>query len=60
MLVMDILIPNGKKILEGRKFYRGYYIPSKENLTYTLLYHIVYHKGYIDKKYNVFLKKLIN
>lgn len=47
-----------KKILENRKFYRGYYIPSKENLTYTLLYHIVYHKGYIDKKYTVFLKKI--
>ena len=47
-----------KKILESRKFYRGYYIPCKENLTYTLLYHIVYHKGYIDKKYTVFLKKI--
>ena len=47
-----------KKILYSRTFYQGYYIPSRENLTYTLLYHIVYHKGHIDKKYINFLKKI--
>ena len=47
-----------KKILDSRTFYQGYYIPNRENLTYTLLYHIAYHKGQIDKKYIIFLKKI--
>ena len=46
-----------KKILINRKYFMGYYIPSNENFIYTLLYHIVYHKGYIDKKYMHILKK---
>ena len=29
----------------------NYYIPDKENKIYSLIYHIVYHKGYIDRKY---------
>ena len=48
-----------KNILNNRKFYQGHYIPSKENFTYSLLYHIVYHKGYIDKKYVFLLKKAL-
>ena len=46
-----------KKILMNRKYFMGYYIPSNENFIYSLLYHIVYHKGYIDKKYIHILKK---
>ena len=46
-----------KKILNNRKYYLGYYIPNQENFIYSLLYHIVYHKGYIDKKYTQIVKK---
>ena len=46
-----------KKILNNRKYHLGYYIPNHENFIYSLLYHIVYHKGYIDKKYINVLKK---
>ncbi len=45
-----------KKILNSRKYHMGHYIPSKENFIYSLLYHIVYHKGFIDKKYVYVLK----
>ena len=46
-----------KKILNSRKYYLDYFIPSNENFIYSLIYHIVYHKGYIDKKYFNVLKK---
>ena len=46
-----------KKLLNTRKVNKSYYFPNKENFTYALIYHIVYHKGYIDKKYINFLKK---
>ena len=46
-----------KKLLNNRKVNKSFYFPNKENFTYALLYHIVYHKGYIDKKYINFLKK---
>ena len=46
-----------KKILENRKYFSGYFVPNRENKLYTLIYHIVYHKGYIDKKYTKILKK---
>ena len=46
-----------KKILENRKYVSGYFVPNSENKLYTLIYHIVYHKGYIDKKYIKILKK---
>ena len=54
-----------KKILNNRKYHMGHYIPSKENFIYSLLYHIVYHKGFIDKKYvhvlkNYFKLKSVN
>ena len=43
--------------MNNRKYFKGYYVPNKENFIYALLYHIVYHKGYIDKKYKYILKK---
>ena len=46
-----------KKILNNREYFKGYYVPNNENFIYALLYHIVYHKGYIDKKYKYILKK---
>ena len=46
-----------KKILNQRKFRHGYYIPNNENYIYSLIYHIVYHKGYIDNKYMSIIKK---
>jgi hypothetical protein len=46
-----------KKILNNRKYNLGHYIPNQENFIYSLLYHIVYHKGYIDKKYTQIVKK---
>lgn len=46
-----------KKILNNRKYHLGYYIPNHENLIYSILYHIVYHKGFIDEKYVNVLKK---
>ena len=63
---MNILTLIGKKkILNNRKYHMGHYIPSKENFIYSLLYHIVYHKGFIDKKYvhvlkNYFKLKSVN
>ena len=48
----------GKKIINKRKPFLNYYIPDKENKIYSLIYHIVYHKGYIDKKYISLLKKI--
>ena len=47
-----------KKIINKRKPFLNYYIPDKENKIYSLIYHIVYHKGYIDKKYISLLKKI--
>ena len=46
-----------KKILRDRVFQNSYYIPDKNDLFFSILYHIVYHKGYIDKKYTKFLKQ---
>lgn len=46
-----------KKILKNRKYFSGYFVPNLENQLYTLMYHIIYHKGLIDKKYINFLKK---
>ena len=46
-----------KKILIKTKFNKDYKVPNRENFLYSLLYHIVYHKGYIDRKYNKILKK---
>ena len=45
--------------MNERKLYLGYYIPSKENFIYALLYHIVYHKAFIDDKYKSLLKKFL-
>ena len=45
------------KILIKTKFNKDYKVPNRENFLYSLLYHIVYHKGYIDRKYNKILKK---
>ena len=47
----------GKKIINKRKSFLNYYIPDKENKIYSLIYHIVYHKGYIDRKYINIIKK---
>ena len=49
-----------KNIINKRKSFSDYYIVDKENKLYSLIYHIVFHKGYIDKKYLVELKKLFN
>lgn len=46
-----------KKILQNRKFKDFKFIPSKEDYAYTLVYHIVFHKGYIANKYKNFLEK---
>ena len=46
-----------KKILDKRVLKLNYYIPNNENYIFSLIYHIVYHKGFIDKKYNNILKK---
>ena len=46
-----------KKIINKRKSFLNYYIPDKENKIYSLIYHIVYHKGYIDRKYINIIKK---
>jgi hypothetical protein len=46
-----------KKILKNRKSFSGYFVQNLENQLYTLMYHIIYHKGFIDKKYINFLKK---
>ncbi len=46
-----------RKILENRKYFSGYFVPNLENQLYSLMYHIIYHKGFIDKKYINFLKK---
>ena len=45
-----------KKILANRKFQGFYYVPNKNDYLFAVLYHIVYHKGYIDKKYSNLLK----
>ncbi len=46
-----------KKILEYKKIKLNYYTPNNENFIFSLIYHIVYHKGYIDKKYIKILSK---
>ena len=46
-----------KKILDTRVINSIYFAPNKENHIYALIYHIVYHKGYLDKKYSNYLKK---
>ena len=46
-----------KTILRDRVFQNSYYFPNKNDLFFSILYHIVYHKGYIDKKYTKFLKQ---
>ena len=43
-----------KNILNNRKYYKGFYVPNKENFIYAIIYHIVYHKGYIDKNILIF------
>jgi hypothetical protein len=57
--VGDNYFDNGwqKKILKNRKYFSGYFLPDFENQLYTLMYHITYHKGFIDKKYINLLKK---
>ena len=48
-----------KKILITRKLGSLYFVPNKENFIYSLIYHIVFHKGYIDQKYlNILRSKL--
>ena len=54
-----MMLSGKKKILENRKYVSGYFVPNIENKLYTLIYHIVYHKGYIDKKYIKILKKIL-
>tara|TARA_B100000989_G_scaffold298582_1_gene288570 strand:- start:2922 stop:4595 length:1674 start_codon:yes stop_codon:yes gene_type:complete len=46
-----------KKILDTRVINSIYFAPNKENHIYALIYHIVYHKGYLNKKYSNYLKK---
>ncbi|MDC0859215.1 hypothetical protein OAP45_00080 [Candidatus Pelagibacter sp.] len=48
-----------KDILANRKISLYYYIPDDKNFVYSLIYHIVYHKSFLDKKYiNILKKKL--
>ena len=46
-----------KELLNRRTKYQNHYTLSFNDKLYTLIYHIVYHKGYIDKKYHPILKK---
>lgn len=46
-----------KRILDKRISKLYYYTPNNENYIFSLIYHVVYHKGFIDKKYNNILKK---
>ena len=47
-----------QKVLLKRKIkYLNYYTLNFKDKLYTLIYHIVYHKGYIDKKYYPILEK---
>ena len=46
-----------KNILRNKVFRLGCYVPSPKDYIYNLMYHIVYHKGFIDKKYQNILKK---
>ncbi len=45
-----------KKLLVGRIKKENYFSLNKNDKLYSLIYHIVYHKGYIDNKYLKFLK----
>lgn len=42
-------------ILSQRVMMKGIFIPDSENFNYSLLYHILIHKKYIDRKYFTFL-----
>jgi hypothetical protein len=46
-----------RNIIKSRKFRFGIYHPNDDNKFYSILYHIIYHKGFIDKKYLNYLKK---
>ena len=46
-----------KTILKNRKLVGFQYIPDDEDLKFSLIYHIVYHKGRIADKYKDYLKK---
>jgi hypothetical protein len=48
-----------KNILQNKVFRLGRYMPNPNDYIYNLMYHIVYHKGFINKKYqNILEKKL--
>jgi uncharacterized protein YejL (UPF0352 family) len=49
-----------KNILHNKVFRLGRYVPSPKDYIYNLMYHIVYHKGFIDKKYQNILKKKLH
>ena len=46
-----------KKILKNREFDNFRFIPNSEDFKYSLLYHIIFHKGFIANKYIKFLKE---
>ena len=46
-----------KKILKNREFDNIKFIPNSEDFKYSLLYHIIFHKGFIANKYTKFLKE---
>ena len=47
-------------ILKNKIFYKNIFIPSKKDQLYSILYHIIFHKGFINKKYLKYLKKNFN
>ena len=46
-------------ILKNKIFYKNIFIPSKKDQLYSILYHIIFHKGFINKKYLKYLKKIL-
>ncbi len=43
-------------LIKNRVKHLNYFTLNKKDKLYSIIYHIVYHKGYIDKKYLKFLK----
>ena len=46
-----------EKNFKNREFDNIKFIPNSEDFKYSLLYHIIFHKGFIANKYTKFLKE---
>ena len=44
------------ELIKNRIKYSNYFVSSKKNNLLSTIYHIVYHKGYKDQKYDMYLK----